>query len=161
MTLRLGKPWRLIFVQMTGRYIYICHHEMLFSYLTHEPDVFIHGGGAELLAAKSCCVLVLSQSADAYDVVCNGCDTSCHECVFDESAVVPMCTQVMQNADSSGGASTLQTISINRGFWRATPDSEVVLACYNSEACLGGVTGVSEYCREGYEGPCEQWVHRV
>lgn len=100
-------------------------------------------------------LFVFLQSFDTYDVACNGCGTSCQDCVFEESLVAPMCTQVMQNAASPGGASTLETISINRGFWRATPNSTVVLACYNDKACLGGVTGTSGYCQEGYKGPCE------
>ena len=62
----------------------------------------------------------------------------------------------MEHATSSGGATTLQTVSIERGFWRATSTSTDVLACFRAEACLGGITGSSSYCRNGYEGPCEQ-----
>ncbi|CAN0498209.1 unnamed protein product, partial [Laminaria digitata] len=49
--------------------------------------------------------------------------------------------------------STLETVSIKRGFWRATSTSKEVLACYRDDVCLGGVTGTPGYCRNGYEGP--------
>ena len=60
----------------------------------------------------------------------------------------------MDHATSSGGNVTLQTLSIERGYWRATASSTEVLACYNADACLGGVTGTPGYCLDGYEGPC-------
>lgn len=52
-----------------------------------------------------------------------------------------MCTAAMEHAFSAGGTDTLAMLSIERGYWRATPSSEEVLACFNSDACLGGVTG--------------------
>lgn len=30
-----------------------------------------------------------------------------------------------------------------------------IRASYNGDACKGGVNGASDYCRDGYEGPCE------
>ena len=69
--------------------------------------------------------------------------------------MVPICTEAMQHATSSGGSTTLETISINPGFWRATATSKEVLACYRDDACLGGVTGAPDYCLKGHQGPCE------
>ncbi|CAM9682647.1 unnamed protein product, partial [Laminaria digitata] len=54
---------------------------------------------------------------------------------------------------SRGGNVTLENISVNQGFWRATSSSREVLQCYNENACIGGVTGSPGYCEEGYEGP--------
>ena len=68
-----------------------------------------------------------------------------------------MCTDAMEHALSDGGTNTLEKLSIEHGYWRAAPASEDVLACYNTDACLGGTTGAPDYCLEGYEGPCE-WV---
>ncbi|CAN0046224.1 unnamed protein product [Laminaria digitata] len=62
----------------------------------------------------------------------------------------------MQHATSSGGGTTLEHISVNRGFWGATSTSTDVLSCYRDEACLGGVTGSPDFCLKGYEGPCER-----
>lgn len=67
----------------------------------------------------------------------------------------------MPHATSAGGAATVRTVSIDPGFWRATPFSEEVLACYNPDACLGGVTGTAGFCLEGYSGPCGWFVLRV
>ena len=61
---------------------------------------------------------------------------------------------MMAHATSAGGAATAETISIDRGYWRATLSSTEVLACYNADACLGGVTGAAGFCLEGYKGPC-------
>ena len=61
----------------------------------------------------------------------------------------------MEHSNSSGGTITLEAISIQPGYWRATGSSTDIVACYNTEACLGGVSGTAGYCLEGYEGPCE------
>lgn len=95
------------------------------------------------------------QSGDPYEAVCDGCQTSCDGCFFDEPLVVPQCSEVLDHAASTGGNITLELLSIDHGYWRATASSTDVLACYNADACLGGVTGTAEYCLEGYEGPCE------
>ena len=50
----------------------------------------------------------------------------------------------------------METLLIERGYWRATDSSETVLACYNGDACLGGETGTSDFCSQGYEGPCRK-----
>ncbi|CAN0186742.1 unnamed protein product, partial [Hapterophycus canaliculatus] len=49
---------------------------------------------------------------------------------------------------------TLETLSIDKGFWRATPSSRDILPCHNPDACLGGQTGAADFCAAGYEGPC-------
>lgn len=61
----------------------------------------------------------------------------------------------MEHTKSSGGNTTIEGLEIDPGYWRATKTSRKVLACYNTEACKGGVTGAVDYCRAGYEGPCE------
>ncbi|CAM9133326.1 unnamed protein product [Ectocarpus sp. 8 AP-2014] len=98
--------------------------------------------------------LNVTGSGDHFEAICNGCDTTCDGCVFAEGSLAPICTEVMDHSTSDGGNVTLQTLSIDRGFWRASASSTEVLACYHADACLGGVTGASGYCEEGYEGPC-------
>lgn len=102
---------------------------------------------------------MLWQSGDPYEIACDGCQTTCDGCSFEETPLVPMCTAVMEHAFSDGGTGTLETLSIERGYWRATPSSQDVLACYNADACLGGATGTADYCLEGYEGPCTSFLH--
>ena len=50
---------------------------------------------------------------------------------------------------------TLDKLVIDPGYWRANESSTDILQCYNTNACLGGVTGSVGYCLEGYQGPCE------
>lgn len=96
----------------------------------------------------------LRQSDNPFEVLCHGCETTCNRCVFVEGDLAPTCREVMDHTTSDGGNVTLRELSVNKGYWRATPTSPEVLACYNADACLGGVTGTSSYCLDGYEGPC-------
>ncbi|CAM9968042.1 unnamed protein product, partial [Laminaria digitata] len=62
----------------------------------------------------------------------------CDGCVFAEGPLAPICTEVVDHSTSNGGNVTLQALSIQKGFWRATTSSKEVLACYNTDACRGG-----------------------
>eukprot|EP00752_Nemacystus_decipiens_P012586 g11146.t1 len=93
------------------------------------------------------------ESGDPFEAVCSGCQTLCDRCFFDEPELVPSCQDVMDHSTSSGGTATLDTISIEPGYWRATASSTDILECYHADACLGGVSGSADYCLEGYEGP--------
>ena len=68
---------------------------------------------------------------------------------------MPYCEVVLAHSSSNGSSTTIESLSIDPGYWRATATSENVLACYNLDACEGGVTGASNYCHKGYEGSCE------
>ena len=96
-----------------------------------------------------------SKSGDFYDAACHGCgpDSICYGCV--DPPLVPTCTNVIPNTESNGGPVPLEMLSVDKGYWRATNSSTEVLACYNADACVGGLTGTPDYCLEGYEGPCE------
>ncbi|CAN0499411.1 unnamed protein product, partial [Scytosiphon promiscuus] len=50
---------------------------------------------------------------------------------------------------------TLETLSIDKGYWRATSSSDTILACYNTDACAGGQTETEAFCNAGYSGACE------
>lgn len=95
-----------------------------------------------------------------YLSVCSGCET-CGDCDVANNTVVPTCTDELENTRSTGDTIVLETLSINDGYWRATPSSRVILACHNADACLGGQTGAADYCAEGYEGPCTSSEGRV
>ncbi|CAM9570296.1 unnamed protein product, partial [Ectocarpus sp. 6 AP-2014] len=43
-------------------------------------------------------------------------------------------------------------LSIAPRYWRATDTSDNILACYNPDACSGGVTGSERFCASGYNG---------
>ncbi|CAN0045690.1 unnamed protein product, partial [Scytosiphon promiscuus] len=92
------------------------------------------------------------QAGHPYAIVCSECEATCDQCFFDTPNAFPTCAELMAHSESAGGNTTLATVSIDPGYWRATNSSTEVLACYNADACLGGVTGRAGYCQEGYEG---------
>ena len=80
----------------------------------------------------------------------------CETCTVDKPDNIPTCLTAIEHSISSGGnLVTLETLSIEEGYWRATNISTTVLACYNRHACAGGVTDSLDYCSDGYKGPCE------
>lgn len=72
-----------------------------------------------------------------------------------DNTSVPICTTTFAHARSGGGATTIQEVTVDAGYWRATKESTEVLTCYNVDACVGGITGDLGYCAKGYEGPCK------
>ena len=54
----------------------------------------------------------------------------------------------------------MEGLYIHKGYWRATNTSTNVNKCFNSKACLGGITGTFDYCLPGYEGPCKHSLSR-
>lgn len=101
------------------------------------------------------CANVGEQTGDPFEVACSGCLTQCDRCSFEDPRLVPICAAAMVHAVSAGGTDTLEGLSIERGYWRATASGEEVLAYFNPDTYLGGETGTPGYCLEGYEGPCE------
>ena len=61
----------------------------------------------------------------------------------------------MEHVTSKGGNTTVEELQIDKGYWRATNMSRSIYKCFNTNACKGGLTGASNYCLSGYEGPCE------
>ncbi|GMH85372.1 hypothetical protein TrST_g857 [Triparma strigata] len=47
---------------------------------------------------------------------------------------------------------TLQTLDLEEGFWRKSPDSVEIYECLNSKHCKGGVN-TTDLCSDGYSGP--------
>ena len=97
----------------------------------------------------------LSQSNNLYAVLCKGCEEPCKGCFFERASMSPVCSKTMENTHSPGDLTTLEMVVIDRGYWRATISGQEVLPCYNTDACLGGLTGANGFCLKGYEGPCE------
>jgi hypothetical protein len=46
----------------------------------------------------------------------------------------------------------LSSLSLQKGYWRATPESESFMACPDSSGCLGG-SDPSAQCQAGTTGP--------
>lgn len=92
------------------------------------------------------------KDSDPLEAICQGCGPECSDCVVPD--VEPICTDTMEHSISGGGDTGVEDVIISTGYWRATSSSQEVLACYNPEACRGGLTGTPDFCTEGYEGAC-------
>ena len=101
------------------------------------------------------CGRATPQSDELFETVCAGCPGPCNACDFDEW--VPSCSTLSEagvaHASSPGGDTRIEDLVIEKGYWRATKTSSTVLACYNEDACPGGITNGS--CSPGYNGPCK------
>jgi len=96
---------------------------------------------------------VLLQSDNVFTTVCKDCDVLCQTCLYEEKE--PVCNAVIDHSSSPGGSATVEMLLIEHGYWRASNTSTNIFACYNPDACQGGVTGSPGYCLKGYEGPCK------
>ncbi|CAN0158408.1 unnamed protein product, partial [Ascophyllum nodosum] len=97
--------------------------------------------------------LGFNSSNNVFDVLCNGCEEPCQGCHFERQSLSPFCSQAIKNTNSPGGLTTVELVMIDPGYWRATLSDQEVLPCYNTDACLGGLTGATDFCLEGYQGP--------
>lgn len=97
--------------------------------------------------------IALCQADASFDTVCKGCEVECEQCVVE--GMEPLCVEQLDHTSAAGGNTTIDLLSIDTGYWRATNTSTEILECYNTDACDGGVTGEEGYCLEGYEGPCK------
>ncbi|CAN0406384.1 unnamed protein product, partial [Ascophyllum nodosum] len=97
------------------------------------------------------------KSDDAFQTVCDGCPETCFECSFGRAQGSPTCTSLseagVEHATSLGGNTTVEGLDIHEGYWRATNTSREIFECFNKKSCAGGLTGASNYCLLGYEGP--------
>lgn len=93
-----------------------------------------------------------------YDSICSGCPSweDCQNCTVGELASAPICSTALEHTTTNGSGSTLETLSVDEGYWRATSDSNTILPCYNVKACAGGQTGTETFCNDGYSGACER-----
>ena len=72
------------------------------------------------------------------------------------SDVTPTCRSSLEHTTAGEPGLTLETLNISAGYWRATAESEDILACHNPDACRGGLTGADNFCASGYKGPCKR-----
>ncbi|CAM9817698.1 unnamed protein product, partial [Ectocarpus sp. 12 AP-2014] len=90
-----------------------------------------------------------------FEAVCFDCPywDECSGCTMTRGDVKPVCEEPLEHTTAEGPGVTVETLTIARGYWRATNQSEIILACYNPDACIGGETGANGYCSPGYTGP--------
>lgn len=90
-------------------------------------------------------------------MVCVGCPDwdECFNCSIARGSVTSTCEAPLEHTLANEDGVTLDTLSLENGYWRATSESDHILACYNEDACIGGQTGATNFCASGYTGPCE------
>ena len=93
---------------------------------------------------------------ERYNRVCGGCRPECRNCIVGHGNLDATCSIALEHTTATGPVSTLETLSVDKGYWRATNTSSDILACFNKAACLGGQTGSATFCDDGYMGPCER-----
>lgn len=74
--------------------------------------------------------------ASRYSKVCQNCE-SCNLC-DGLSIDIPICYDALPNTKSNGGEVTLETLELDKDYWRVSAHSKTVLPCYTEDACLGG-----------------------
>eukprot|EP00903_Cladosiphon_okamuranus_P018351 g16883.t1 len=95
------------------------------------------------------------ESTARYEVVSFDCPEwdECSGCSIATSNVVSTCEAPLEHSEATQPGTALETLNISDGYWRATNDSDLILACYNADACNGGQTGAEDFCAPGYTGP--------
>lgn len=90
-----------------------------------------------------------------YSLVCNGCPGKAPGYGVENEDSVPSCEVQPEHTRSQGGNTTIETLNVDPGYWRTTNTSLNFLACFNEDACKGGMTDDPAFCQPGYEGPCK------
>ncbi|CAN0274489.1 unnamed protein product, partial [Scytosiphon promiscuus] len=63
------------------------------------------------------------------------------------------CEEPLVHTTADKDGLVLETLNIDAGFWRPTNKSETMRACFNPDACSGGITGSDTFCASAYRGP--------
>lgn len=79
------------------------------------------------------------QMSSVLDTVCKCCGIKCSICTFEGKELISF--GGVRQSTSTGSNTRLESLLIERGDWRATNTSMDILACYNTEACFGRLTG--------------------
>lgn len=90
--------------------------------------------------------------------MCQGCPDwdECSGCDITRDGIASTCEAPLDHTTADEDGVTLETLDVDEGFWRASNESDKILACFNEDACSGGQTGAEGYCAPGYKGPCER-----
>lgn len=93
-----------------------------------------------------------------FEMACSDCPAwdECSDCNITRGSVSPSCEAPLGHTAADEDGVTLETLSIDEGYWRATNQSDKTLTCHNADACTGGQTGAGSFCASGYKGPCKK-----
>lgn len=84
----------------------------------------------------------------------------CDECTV-RNVVTSTSEAPLEHTTAKGsGTTTLETLSVGRGYWRATNENQSILPYYHADACIGSAAGCERRRKatiyaKGYWGPME------
>ncbi|CAM9706213.1 unnamed protein product [Ascophyllum nodosum] len=93
--------------------------------------------------------LDFASNVSAYDTECSACG-NCENCTLRNKDKVRVCEPVLMHTTSPSADGTLESLEVQRGFWRSSSTSKDVRECYQMDACIGGA---EHYCASGRTGP--------
>ncbi|CAM9098262.1 unnamed protein product, partial [Laminaria digitata] len=68
---------------------------------------------------------------------------------------MPVCGDPPAGAIAEASGTTVETLSLEEGYYRTSNQSHAILKCYQPSACVGG-NDTAKYCAPGYDGPCKK-----
>ncbi|CAN0226270.1 unnamed protein product, partial [Ascophyllum nodosum] len=92
--------------------------------MSNETDVYFNGN---VFSCERQMFLNFEESQidELVETACYGCPTTCAGCSFGDlkKRRPTTCTAVMEHSTSEGGATTIEGLRIQEGYWRATKTS--------------------------------------
>lgn len=92
------------------------------------------------------------------DEVCSRCSTG-GEGVINPNLVqidgLTVCAEAPPGTSVPSSGTTVETLVVDKGYYRTSNQSHVVLECYQKNACTGGIA-IETICAAGYKGPCKK-----
>ena len=67
---------------------------------------------------------------------------------------LPVCASPPLGAVAHSRGITVETLAVEKGYFRTSNRSHDVRECYHKNSCSGG-SDADTYCSSGYRGPCE------
>ncbi|CAN0218885.1 unnamed protein product [Ectocarpus sp. 4 AP-2014] len=91
------------------------------------------------------------QTGSPYEVACDACrPVECSTCTTSNPDEVELCEPVIEHTSSPTRNGTLETLDLERGYWRSSNTSTEIRECYEVDSCVGGA---GDLCAVGYDGP--------
>lgn len=111
-----------------------------------------------LLKISLMIVLPLSQEFEGgcrLHAVCSRCFSECITSVatVENEQLMPTCTAAPEHTTALEAGGTVASLAQEKGYYRISAESLVILECFNEDACVGGIVA-GQYCAGGYTGPC-------
>ncbi|CAN0299763.1 unnamed protein product, partial [Pylaiella littoralis] len=91
------------------------------------------------------------QIGSPYEIACDACrPVECSTCTTSNPDEVQLCEPVIEHTTSPTRNGTLETLDLQRGYWRSSSMSIEIRECYEVDSCVGGA---GDYRAVGYDGP--------